>query len=638
MGMESGRSPLRFSLAAVGPLLFAFDLLLRVAASVPLLRDPLEIAVIAVFSLIVTVAGVAAARRREPSEVWLQTRAAVAVALVAAVFGAIGAGLLLREGLPAPEAVAVVPFAAATGAIVGTVLGEYECRRRAAVAMAELARIAVANTTDGIAILDDDIYRFVNDAHADQYGCDDPDEQVGKEWRQYYPAAEQRRFETEVLPALEETGTWRGEATGRRPDGEEFPQELSLTRLHDGRLVCVVRDISDRRESELLREERRETLESLHTATREMATAGDPEAVCERAITAATETLGAELVGAWLVDDTDTRLVPVAHNEESAELLGELPTFTADGTSVSWNVFTSGERRVISDIREESDAYNPESPIRSEVIVPLGEFGVLSVGSTAPKMFDEADIRFIRLLAENTTAALAGARRERTLRIRTEQMEFFTSILRHDVRNGVTVIRGRAELLAEQLDGDDADDADTIVRWADDMDGLVQRVSDVLDALTDEGDRTRLVDLSGVADTVCERIDETYPEVTVERDLPGRTPAVADDLLAEVVGNLVTNAVEHNETEGLVVSVSVSVAGDPDPEYVTLRVADNGRGVPIDRREAVFQRSESTSDSGFGLFFVDAMVDAYGGDVWVEENDSGGAAFVVRLPAPDEPT
>ena len=115
---------------------------------------------------------------------------------------------------------------------------------------------AMEQSIDGMAILDaDGRYEFVNRAHADIYGYDDPAAFVGETWELCYADAEIDRLEREALPALDETGNWRGEVVGRRADGSTFPQELSLTVLDDGRMVCVVRDVTERkaRERELER-------------------------------------------------------------------------------------------------------------------------------------------------------------------------------------------------------------------------------------------------------------------------------------------------------------------------------------------------------------------------------------------------
>jgi PAS domain S-box-containing protein len=115
----------------------------------------------------------------------------------------------------------------------------------------EARSAAIAASTDGIAILDGDgTYMYVNQAHADIYGYDSPDAFGGNSWQMCYGERERERFEIEVMPTLNAEGQWRGEAIGTREDGTTFPQELSLSVTDDGRVICVVRDISERKERE----------------------------------------------------------------------------------------------------------------------------------------------------------------------------------------------------------------------------------------------------------------------------------------------------------------------------------------------------------------------------------------------------
>ena len=107
---------------------------------------------------------------------------------------------------------------------------------------------------------------------------------------------------------------------------------------------------------------------------------------------------------------------------------------------------------------------------------------------------------------------------------------------------------------------------------------------------------------------------------------------MANELLGDVVGNLLTNAIEH--TEG---PVEVRVSVETDDERVRIAIDDDGPGVDRTDDESIFERGErgdGSSGSGFGLYFVGAMVDSYGGDVWVEASDRGGALFVVELDRP----
>src|SRR5262249_7670385 len=61
---------------------------------------------------------------------------------------------------------------------------------------------------------------------------------------------EVERFQRWIIPSLMANGNWRGEAIGRRKDGSSYPQEVSLSQVHEGGLVCVVRDITDRKKTE----------------------------------------------------------------------------------------------------------------------------------------------------------------------------------------------------------------------------------------------------------------------------------------------------------------------------------------------------------------------------------------------------
>uniref|UniRef100_UPI00260BACAD ATP-binding protein n=1 Tax=Halorientalis sp. TaxID=1931229 RepID=UPI00260BACAD len=62
-------------------------------------------------------------------------------------------------------------------------------------------------------------------------------------------------------------------------------------------------------------------------------------------------------------------------------------------------------------------------------------------------------------------------------------------------------------------------------------------------------------------------------------------------------------------------------------------IADNGPGVPDERKDEIFGRGEKgleSSGTGLGLYLVDTLVDRYGGDVYATDSDEG-AEFVIRL-------
>ncbi|WP_435100368.1 PAS domain S-box protein [Halorubrum sp. N11] len=124
----------------------------------------------------------------------------------------------------------------------------------------ESFKSAIESASDGIAILEDEEYTYIDQTHAEMYEFEDESELLGRTWRELYTdSVEVERIESEAMSALWSDGEWRGTVTAS-PEGKgEFPTELSLTRLEDDRIVCVVRDVSEKhqRQEELQKNERR---------------------------------------------------------------------------------------------------------------------------------------------------------------------------------------------------------------------------------------------------------------------------------------------------------------------------------------------------------------------------------------------
>ncbi|MEB3283321.1 MAG: PAS domain S-box protein [Lyngbya sp.] len=131
---------------------------------------------------------------------------------------------------------------------------------------------AIEASIDGIAILAEDTYTYLNQAHLKLLGYQHPEELLGKSWRELYSPTELQRLEQEVFPILMQRGHWRGEATAQRKDGSTFTEELSLTFTEDEKLICVCQDISERKEAEKQLRQTNERLEltnlKLERATR----------------------------------------------------------------------------------------------------------------------------------------------------------------------------------------------------------------------------------------------------------------------------------------------------------------------------------------------------------------------------------
>ena len=106
---------------------------------------------------------------------------------------------------------------------------------------------AMTASMDGIGIVNERLeFTVVNDALAKLYGYPDPHAMIGMPFNALYEPATYERFTNTILPIVYQRGRWRGEAPGLRHDGLTFPQEISISAIQGGGLVCVVRDITER--------------------------------------------------------------------------------------------------------------------------------------------------------------------------------------------------------------------------------------------------------------------------------------------------------------------------------------------------------------------------------------------------------
>jgi signal transduction histidine kinase len=101
-----------------------------------------------------------------------------------------------------------------------------------------------------------------------------------------------------------------------------------------------------------------------------------------------------------------------------------------------------------------------------------------------------------------------------------------------------------------------------------------------------------------------------------------------------VIRNLLSNAAKY---AGSGATVRVTVAED-GPEYVTIRVEDDGPGIAPTEADQLFElyfRSDAASPapgSGIGLFVCRQLVAAMGGRIWATSREAGGAEFGFSLP------
>lgn len=113
-----------------------------------------------------------------------------------------------------------------------------------------LQSAAMESAIDGISILKNNKFIYVNQSKLNILGYDDNSEIIGKDWFKLYCRNEIKRFKREIFPSLQEKKYWRGEIMTKRKDDSTVIEEMSLTKVNNTTIVAVCRDITERKQAE----------------------------------------------------------------------------------------------------------------------------------------------------------------------------------------------------------------------------------------------------------------------------------------------------------------------------------------------------------------------------------------------------
>nr|WP_317265851.1 PAS domain S-box protein [Arthrospira sp. SH-MAG29] len=109
---------------------------------------------------------------------------------------------------------------------------------------------AIEAGTDGIALqTSQGVFTYINPAYLEMFGYSKTEDILGKTWQELYDDDEIEYIQREVSPVFAAENEWQGELRSRRQDGSFFIQEMSLTKSVAG-VVCICRDITDRKQAE----------------------------------------------------------------------------------------------------------------------------------------------------------------------------------------------------------------------------------------------------------------------------------------------------------------------------------------------------------------------------------------------------
>ncbi|WP_209438476.1 PAS domain-containing protein [Natronococcus sp. JC468] len=398
-------------------------------------------------------------------------------------------------------------------------------------------------------------------------------------------------------------------------DGSERVGELRLVPIRDGAasVAAVVRDVTDRREYERV-------VESLHEVTRWLLEADDPQEICAVAVHAGSDLLGLPISGVWLLEDERGYLEPVAGTAEAYDEFGGFPRF-GPGEGLVWDAFEAGEVERFDDLRTVDDLYNPDTPLRSEVIAPIGTHGVLMTGSFEPEAFDETDVELLSTLVENTRAALDRTERERALRERTERIERQTERLEAIARLLSRDLECQLERVGTLLDEGDGDDRELPLAERE-VESILERTDRLVD---DVRELARDADAVGARSRLdlATAVEDARPAVGLEPDA------------VRLVGEATLRA-DRDRFRHLLESAFDAIAARTDDVAIEIGPLEDGsRGLFVRDAEAVAAadgRTEAVDGvrEGTELAVLGAIARAHGWRPLVERNRRDRLRIAIR--------
>jgi PAS domain S-box-containing protein len=375
----------------------------------------------------------------------------------------------------------------------------------------------------------------------------------------------------------------------------------------------------------------------------------------------------ADWAAADVIDGDTLRRLAVAHQDpERVQLVHELmrlyPPDPQSPSGVS-AVLRSGQPELIPDITDELLAQHARDErhlnlirslgLRSYICVPLvvsGQpFGALTFATAeSGRKYTPADLALAVELANRTSIAIENSQLYEALREADRRKDEFLATLAHELRNPLAPIRNSLQILKMPRV-----DAETVERSRDMMERQVHHLVRLVDDLLDVSRvmrgkielRRERIELATVVaravETIQPLIDAQGHQLNVS--LPSESLLIDADpvRLAQVVGNLLTNAAKYTEVNGRI-WLSAEAHGDT----AVVRVRDSGIGLAPEMVPRIFDlfvqvdhaSTRAQGGLGIGLTLVKNLVEMHHGTVEAHSAGLGrGSEFVVRLPIITQP-
>jgi PAS domain S-box-containing protein len=293
------------------------------------------------------------------------------------------------------------------------------------------------------------------------------------------------------------------------------------------------------------------------------------------------------------------------------------------------------------DLERIAAALRPENPVRNQDLEVRRRDGTALCVSVSASLLPRARggsagaVAYLRDVTERRRA-------EESLARKNAELEHYVHAVSHDLRSPLVSLLGFTRLLREdygtRLDPKGLHFLDRIEQAGRTMEALIRDLLE-LSRIGRAPHATSRVNPRSVLTQLSAELKPRLDAQGVALALPEDAPALVCERtrLYQLFSNLIGNALDHMGDPPRP-RVEVEVVDQRDHHLIVVR--DNGRGVPPEHHERIFEvfqslgpRRDGSRGTGMGLAIVRKIAETQGGHAWVESEPGRGASFKVRLPA-----
>ncbi|XHX75926.1 MAG: PAS domain S-box protein [Stenomitos frigidus ULC029] len=306
----------------------------------------------------------------------------------------------------------------------------------------------------------------------------------------------------------------------------------------------------------------------------------------------------------------------------------------------SWfdNFLTPGQRLPTKAVFRAVLEHNSPTPYQNPILTKAGEERIIAWSNTTLRDVAGRSIGTISI-GEDITE------RRKIERMKAE----FISVVSHELRTPLTSMQAALSLLSEKIIDPTSKEGEATIQIATEgTDRLVRLVSDILDLERLESGKVRLekhlCNAGDLVETAMAQMQEMAKpaEITLKARPYAYQVEADSDRLLQVLTNLLSNAIKFSPNRS-VIQLAVELKLAEETPHLLFTVCDEGRGIPADNLESIFDRfhqvdasdSREKGGTGLGLAICRSIVQQHGGKIWAESTMGKGSTFYFTIPMTD---